>query len=120
MNNDTSYPSPDGRYIVHITPIPMRMSHEVDCPAVYETEGQKLIFDPGEMWEAGNVEWSADSRYLRMEMQHYDDGASDYDLKLDLEKRSGILTSDNEIVYEGSFEDLQDWMECFEDPSEEY
>ena len=95
----------------------MRMSHEVNVPSVYETEGQKLIFDPGDLWEAWNVEWTADSRYLSMGMRQYDNGTNVYELKLDLEARTGILIYNNQTAQESNFDDLQQWMKRVVNPA---
>lgn len=95
----------------------MRMSHEVNSPSVHETEGQKLIFDPGSLWDAGGVEWSADSRYLSMGMRQYDNGTNVYELKLDLEARTGTLTYNNQTAHEAGLADLQSWMQRVVNPA---
>ena len=97
-------PSPNGRYCVLISPIPMRMSHEVHSPSVHESADQKMIFCPGDLWDAGPVEWSEDSRYLSMGLRHYDNGSLQYALKLDLETQRGTLSYEGKIIVEDSFD----------------
>ena len=109
--NTRSFPSPDGNYVIEICPIPMRMSHEVDSPALYETATRTLIFDPGSLWDGSGVKWSENSKQVSMNMRHYSNGIQGFELEIDLENNSATLTSSEQVIFAGSLEKVQKSME---------
>ena len=97
------FPSPDGRFVLEIFPVPMRMSHEVDCPTLYDAQSRTILFDPGSLWDASDVEWSENSQHLTMQMRHYDNGTQQFSIALDLENQSAALTFGDREVLSGPF-----------------
>ncbi|MBL7827440.1 MAG: hypothetical protein JNJ57_12455 [Saprospiraceae bacterium] len=105
-----TYISPDGRFKLHISPIPMRMSHEVLSPTLYDEQSGEILFDPGGLWDAGSVVWAADSRTLSMLMRHYDNGLRSYRCLLDMELRTGKLIFEEKELFAGPFHEFEMFM----------
>lgn len=102
----TSFPSPDGRFILHLGVITMRMSHEVYSPYLVETATEKVLFDPGDLWDAGGIEWAADSSKLSMGTRQYDDGLTGFELVIEPGKDLATLTLEGEVIYTGSMDEV--------------
>jgi hypothetical protein len=114
MSTPRSFPSPDGRFVLEIFSVPMRMSHEVECSALFDTASKKSLFDPGDLWAAAGIQWSDDSQTLRMNMFQYPNGSLPYALTLDLEKGTATLHSGDRIILNGDFLSVQRAMVIFE------
>ena len=102
--------SPDGRYLLRIAAIPMRMSHEVNSPSLIEVETQTVIFDPGNMWDAGKIQWSEDSKTLQMGFRLYPDGNIYFDLVIDLAAGLATLIYNEKTALNDTLAEVQKTM----------
>lgn len=105
-----SYPSPDGRFRIEIFPVPMRMSHEVDTLTLIDEQQAQTLFDPGSMWDAFGIEWSADSQQATMTWRHYSNGTRQFRGVLDVARLYGEVWFEEKLIFSGPFAELQQAM----------
>lgn len=65
------YPSPDGRYVLRLGCYEMKMSHWVCWPQLIVAESGRVLYEGGDMEDAGSISWSEDSRTLRFFLRTY-------------------------------------------------
>lgn len=108
--NKDQYLSPDGHFYLEICAVPMRMSHEVNVPMLRRIEDDAILFDPGDLWDASGIKWSDDSTILEMSMLHYDDGKTQYLLKLNVAEDYAELWGDETCLQKGTLQKVGDQM----------
>lgn len=106
MNPFETFPSPDGRFVLELHGIEMRMSHTVDSPYLVDAQTKKCLFSAGSLWDAYDVQWSDDSKMLRMTVRHYDNGTRHFSLALNLENETAALFFQERELLSGSLESM--------------
>lgn len=108
--NKDQFLSPDGRFYLEICAVPMRMSHEVNVPMLRRTADDAIMFDPGDLWDASGIKWSDDSTILEMNMLHYDDAATRFVLKINIDEDYAELWEDESCIQKGTMQKVGDQM----------
>ncbi len=104
MDQNKTFPSPNGQFLLELHGVEMRMSHTVDCPYLLDTQTNKCLFYPGSLWDAYDVQWSGDSQKLSMAMRHYTNGQHSFSLTLNLGNDTAILSYESRELLTDSLE----------------
>lgn len=101
--------SADGQYCLEIYDQPK--AQELHYPVLKALPMGEVLFCPGMLWEAVQVEWSGDSRVLHLNIRHKSDGVTDLDLVLELPGRYAKVFYGGRRVTAGSFDALSGEMQ---------
>ena len=105
MNEE--YPSPDQKYCLSLGCNEYRMSLWVCSPILRDLENDKILFDAGSLWDAGSIQWSADSQTLSFSMRKYPGSPSYYhQVVIHLDTQRAELTPEEGAMREVAIEDL--------------
>jgi len=110
MDRIKNFPSPNGRFLLELHAIEMRMSHTVDSPYLLGTQTNKGLFSAGSLWDAYDVLWSDDSQKLSMSARHYSNGMHQFFLSLDLENETAVLLFEERELLSGSIDSVEKSM----------
>jgi hypothetical protein len=77
--------SPDGRSVIIVVPISMRMSHEVEHAALYALPDERLIAEIGNsLWSADRIGWTEEGRGVVLDLRRYPGDAPGVCLAIDI------------------------------------
>ena len=110
MDRIKNFPSPNGRFLLELHAIEMRMSHTVDSPYLLDTQTNEGLFSAGSLWDAFDVQWSEDSQKLTMTVRHYSNGTRHLFLSLDLENETAVLLFEERELLSGSIGSVEKSM----------
>ncbi len=83
MSEAQYYASPNGRFFIAVGSYEMRMSHWVNSAALWRSQPRQLLLELGDsLWSTDSMEWSKDSRQVRVEMRRYPGDAPSITLDL--------------------------------------
>ncbi|MVM41854.1 hypothetical protein GO730_36225 [Spirosoma sp. HMF3257] len=109
--------SPDQQYKLSISSYDIRMSHWIDQPSLIRVSDNVTLFDLEHLWSASDIKWlnpSTVTMYLRLYP-----GLLACEVTLNPASNQGQVTG-QAGTFEGTLTDVQEWINGFENPSEQY
>ena len=97
---ETTYPSPNGKYIFSVYPNEMRMSHTVEVPVLKLAETGRTLFTTNSLWDASNIKWTADSYEVSFFLRLYPGSQPGIKITLRPESNSATLVRGDEVIDE--------------------
>lgn len=93
MEPNAIFPSPDGKYELRLLPSQQRHSHEVQSPALFDTQLGICIFYAGPLWEAFDIVWLPSGGRLQMRLRRYDEPSTIFGLEIRLPEKTATLST---------------------------